>query len=95
ATTSKADIIGVASLLRGPLDSFVYGSVSRALAIGAIQSVLIAKGEIKKDGPIKAVFAVDHSAYCNACINRFLSYPIHGIESILLVTAFDPHTFRG
>lgn len=95
ATTSKADIIGVASLLRGPLESFVYGGVSRALAIGAIQSVLIAKGEIKPEGGIKAVFAVDHSSYCNACINRFLSYPIRGIESILLVTAFDPRTFRG
>lgn len=95
ATTSKADIIGVASLLRGPLDSFVYGGVSRALAIGAVQSVLIAKGEIRPEGGIKAVFAVDHSAYCNACINRFLTYPIHGIESIQLLTAFDPRTFRG
>ena len=95
ATTSKADIIAVASLLRGPMDSFVYGGVSRSLAIGAVQSVLIAKGEIKPEGGVKAVFAIDHSPYCNACINRFLSYPIHGIESIQLLTAFDPRTFRG
>jgi nucleotide-binding universal stress UspA family protein len=89
ATEQNADLIAVRAALRGPLDSVVYGSVSRALAMGSKQSVLVVKGGHWKDGPVRAVIATDHSEYCNRAIEHFLQLHAGGIEKVCVMTAYQ------
>lgn len=72
ADDAKVDIIAVHSERKGRLGSFFLGSVSRALAIGAHQSVLITKGKILPIGQVKAVFATDHSDYANRALFKLI-----------------------
>lgn len=88
ATENRLDLIALHATLRGPLGSFVYGSVSRAVAIGAKQSVLVAKGDVPSDGPLRAILAVDHSDYCNRCVDKLLAWKPLGLGEVCVLNAF-------
>lgn len=68
---------------------WAIGSVSRALCIGAKQSLLIAKGEVRADGPIHAVFATDHSEYAKAAVDQLIKWAPKGFKQIDVVSAYE------
>ncbi len=92
AAENRFDLIGVHATLKGPFGSFVYGSVSRALAISAKPSVLVVKDSVPHAEPIRAVLAVDHSPYCNRCIDKLIAWNPQGIESLCVLTALPTKT---
>ncbi len=89
ADDERADLVAIGSRRQGPLECFFLGSVGRALAIGAHQSFLIARGPIKTEGPVRAVFATDHSEYANRCFARLLDMDPKGLEHVTIVTATE------
>lgn len=90
ADKERADLVAIGSHGRGPTQSFFLGSVGRAFAIGAHQSFLIARGEPKTHGPVRAVFATDGSEYADRCFARLLDMDPQGLSHVTIVTATDP-----
>ena len=80
------DMIAVHSNRKGRLGSFFMGSVSRGLSISAHQSILISKGDVLAIGPIRVVFATDHSEYTNRALDKFIAMKPQGISFIDLVS---------
>ncbi len=89
ADKERTDLVAIGSHGRGPTESFFLGSVGRAFAIGAHQSFLIARGEPKTKGPVRAVFASDGSEYADRCFARLLDMDPQGLERVTVVTATD------
>ncbi len=87
ADDAQADLICVHSERKGRLGSFFLGSVSRGLAIGSHQSILISKGQVETSGPLKIVFATDHSEYANRAQAKLIEMKPKGIESIKVISA--------
>jgi nucleotide-binding universal stress UspA family protein len=86
----SADLIAVHRQSKSILERLFLGSVSRAVAIDAKQSVLITKGEIEESGPISVVLAVDHSPYGDRCLKLFDKFELSGIGRVAVVTALEP-----
>jgi nucleotide-binding universal stress UspA family protein len=89
AETHAVDLVAVGTVRRSGLASFVAGSVARALAIGAKQSILVTKGDLQPKGPLHAVFATDHSDYANRALDRLLGWAPRGVAKIDVLTAYD------
>lgn len=89
AEARRADLIAIGSELRGPLRSIFLGSVGRALAIGAPCPFLVARGEVKEKGSVRAVFATDHSEYADRCFARLLDMTPQGLKRVTIVTATE------
>lgn len=89
--TFHADLIAAATTHRG-FGAFITGSICRALTIAAKQSVLVAKGPVEKEGPIRAVFATDHSAYANRCLKTLLSLSPCGLSEVTVLSVMEPIT---
>lgn len=87
AKDSLADIIAVGSGRKGAWASLFFGSVTKALTAGAEQSILVAKSQPRSSDGLSAVLAVDHSNYCNACIDRFIEWRPQGVHRVTIVTA--------
>lgn len=87
AKDSSAEIIAVGSARKGAWASLFFGSVTKALTAGAEQSILVAKSHARSKDGLTAVLAVDHSDYCNACIDRLIEWKARGVHRITLVTA--------
>lgn len=83
------DLIVVGAHRRNAAQAMFLGSVSRALAIGACSSTLVAKGEIEHEGPLKAIFATDHSDYAQRALARLLEMKPKGIDTIDVLTAYE------
>lgn len=84
-----ADLIAVYAVQSQRAGSSAVGSVSHALVVASKASVLVAKGEPKGSGPLRAVFATDHSLFATRCLDRFLALAPKGIEEIDVVSAWD------
>lgn len=89
ADERRADLVAIGSGQHGAVESFFLGSVGRALAIGAHQSFLIARREANATGPLKAVFATDHSEYANRCFARLIDMNPEGLKHVTIVTATE------
>jgi nucleotide-binding universal stress UspA family protein len=97
ADRSGAALIAVGGTRKGALRAFFAGSVSRALVIGAHQSLLVGKGQPAAAGPVRAVFATDHSAYADQCIGELLALAPQGLSHLTVVTSYPKefvHTIR-
>lgn len=94
ANLSHADLIAVCGSLHGPVSNFLHLGVSRHLAIGASQSVLVARGNIQGGEGLRIVFATDHSEYCDRAFDRFLAMKPKGITHVRVLTAIDVETER-
>jgi nucleotide-binding universal stress UspA family protein len=81
------DLIAIESERKGKVGTLFLGSVARGLAIGAHQSVLISKGDHETTGPLKAVFATDHSDFANRALDLFIQMRPQGIESVHVIAA--------
>lgn len=84
-----ADLIAIGSTHKSKYGAFFLGSVGRSLTIGASQSLLIAKQDVAKSGPLTAVFAIDGSEYADTCLRMFARMEPKGIGRLVLVTAYD------
>jgi nucleotide-binding universal stress UspA family protein len=90
----EARLIAVGGTKKGPIGAFLTGSVVRALVIGAHQSVLIGKGDLAPEGPIRAVFATDHSSYADRCIPELLALAPRGISHLTVMTCYPKEFVR-
>jgi len=89
ADEARADLIVVGSNQKSLYGALFLGSVGRGLAIGARQSLLIAKQEVSNPGPLTAVFATDGSDYAEDCLRMLLRMHPSGIGRLVVVTAID------
>ncbi|RYG24781.1 hypothetical protein EON82_09540 [bacterium] len=89
ADERRVDLVAIGSGQHGAVESFFLGSVGRALAIGAHQSFLISRREGNSTGPLKAVFATDHSEYANRCFSRLIDMNPEGLKHVTIVTATE------
>ncbi len=89
AEARGADLIAVYAVQSKRVGSSAVGSVSHALVVASTASVLVAKGEPEGDGPLRAVFATDHSPFAALCFDRFLGLAPEGIEEIDVVSAWE------
>ncbi len=85
-----ADLIAANASQRGALESLFTGSVARALATGASQSVLLAR-PTEETGTVRAVFATDHSEYAEKCVEALIRLAPRGIEHLTILTAYPEH----
>lgn len=70
--------------------ALLTGSVARGVVMGANQSVLIARPSLlyrAEDQPVRAVFATDHSAYANRCLELLGDLDPQGLSHVLIMTA--------
>ena len=84
-----ADLIAIGSHRRSRLAAVLFGSVGRALIIGAHKSVLIAKNPPKKDGKLSAVMTTDHSPYSDEAVKLLLRLKPLGIGKLTILTVID------
>ncbi len=89
AVEKKVDLFALGAGHRSGA-SYYFGSVCRGIAVGAEQSFLVAKGKVKTNKKLSAIFATDHSEYSNKCLEKFCSWAPKGIDTIHVVTAYDP-----
>ncbi len=87
ADAASADVIAVGANPNASYAHLLLGSVGRGLAIGAHQSVLIAKQDLPVDRGLNAVFATDHSKYAQDCAELFLKLRPQGIKKVVVATA--------
>jgi nucleotide-binding universal stress UspA family protein len=87
AEQENADIIVAGSIRKGKIETFVIGSVARALIVEAKRSILIGKTTLKDQPKVNAVFATDHSAYANKCLDLLVSLAPHGLGNVTVVSA--------
>lgn len=92
AETERADLVAVGSRRQGTLGSVILGSTGRALAIGAAESFLVARGGISAEGNVRAIFATDHSPYADRCLDELLRLDPQGIAELQIVFAADGDT---
>jgi nucleotide-binding universal stress UspA family protein len=94
AEAEHADLIAVCATHHGMWSTSFLGSVSRVLTTSSPVSCLVAKGgpKLAKPNftrPLKAVFATDHSAFSERCLEWFLKAKPEGIGAIHVVSAYD------
>lgn len=89
ASEMNADLIAVGSEGKGTLEALIFGSVSSALCSHAKTSVLVGKGQVAKEGKVRAVFATDQSKYATKCMHRFIEMAPQGIAKITLMSAYQ------
>jgi Universal stress protein UspA and related nucleotide-binding proteins len=102
ADRTGASLIAVGSSGKGPVRALLAGSVSRALVVGAHQSVLIARSGKSEEAPaaegdnppLRVVLATDHSAYMDRCIPRLLDLAPRGIAHLTVVTCYPRESAR-
>ncbi|MDR3688164.1 MAG: universal stress protein [Fimbriimonas sp.] len=82
----RADLVSVTSTVTGTIESVLGGSVARGLVLSAKQSLLVAREDVPSEGPIRAVFAIDHSQYCEQCIDQLIRFRPRGIAHLTVLT---------
>lgn len=88
ATASAADMIAVGMGTRSAAASLFFGGVCRKLAIGARESLLIARPEPIPERSLGAVFATDHSAYAERCVDLLREFAPRGISRLTVLSAY-------
>jgi nucleotide-binding universal stress UspA family protein len=86
AEKEDADMIVAGSGRKGALESFVMGSVTRALVVEAKRSILVGKSEAKGER-LNAVFATDHSDYANKCVDHLVRLAPQGFSKLTVACA--------
>jgi nucleotide-binding universal stress UspA family protein len=84
----SADLIAIGSEPHGGIGSILIGSVGRAVALNN-KSFVIARGDVPNRGPVKAVFATDHSPYARRALETLIRLRPKGISEIVVLTAGD------
>lgn len=91
ADSLRAELVAInASHTHSESAAALTGSVARGVAMGAHQSVLIARPPTllsADDHPVRAVFATDHSDYANRCLETLVDFAPRGLSHLLVMTA--------
>ena len=91
ADSLRAELLAInASHAQSEGVAALTGSVARGVAMGAHQSVLIARPSMlfqADDQPVRAVFATDHSDYANRCLEALIDFAPRGLSHLLVMTA--------
>lgn len=90
AKESGADLIAIGSTRKGHWGALFYGSVTKAVAAGAEQSILVAKRSPASEQGLHVVIATDHSDYFNRSFEKFLAWKVQGIRSATVLTSVSP-----
>jgi nucleotide-binding universal stress UspA family protein len=88
AEEAHADLIAIGGRAHGAFSAFLTGSVGRSLVIGAKQNLLIGKGDVAAEGPVRAVLATDHSRYADHCLTTLLNLAPKGLSHLTVLTAY-------
>ena len=83
------NMIAVGSEQKSAIGALLLGSVTRALAAGAKQSILVARPTIAS-GPVRAVLAVDGSAYCDRCVDHLINFQPKGLGHVTVLQVIEP-----
>ncbi len=94
ADEGEVQLLAIGGGEHGALQSFFLGSVGRALAIGAHESFLIARQEIRSPDKVRGVFATDHSDYADTAFSELLEMNPEGLGHITVVTTMEPNIER-
>jgi nucleotide-binding universal stress UspA family protein len=87
AREQVADLVVAGSQHKGSLESFIMGSVTRALVSESRLSILVGKSPLKAKDKLDAVFATDHSDYATQCLDLLLRQAPKGLDKITVVSA--------
>ncbi len=87
AEKENADLIVAGSLRKGKIETFMMGSVARALVVEAKRSILVGKKSLKDQPKVDAVFATDHSDYANKCLELLVGLSPSGFGKVTVVSA--------
>ncbi len=87
ADKEAADLIIAGSQRKGKIETFVMGSVARALVVEAKRSILVGKMALSHQPKINAVLATDHSDYSNKCIDLLIRLAPQGLGKVTVVSA--------
>jgi nucleotide-binding universal stress UspA family protein len=93
AEETQSDLVCVTAHYHGAFECFILGSISRALVIGAKQSILIAKGQPEGAGDLKVVIATDHSSYSNRCMDELFKFAPAGLGEVTVLSVIEPDRF--
>ena len=83
----EADMIVSGSGKKGNFESFIMGSVTRALLTDAKRSILVGKQMVEDGQKINIVYATDHSEYADSCIDHLIDLSPAGIGKVTVVSA--------
>lgn len=83
----EADMIVCGSGKKGNFESFIMGSVTRALVTDAKRCILIGKQQVEHSHKINIVYATDHSDYADRCIEHLVNLAPAGIGAVTVVSA--------
>lgn len=84
-----ADLIAIGGQEQGAWSSFFFGSTEKDVLADAEQSILFGKDTAKSDGPVRAIFATDHSDFASRAADWLLEHLPTGIEQIIVFTAVE------
>jgi nucleotide-binding universal stress UspA family protein len=94
ADDDQIDLIGVGTQKKSSLQAMLMGSVTRGLLTASTHSFLAAKEGFKKEGPLTAVFATDHSEYADRAVELLSAFAPKGIGRLLVLSVIDPKAQR-
>ncbi|HET6410187.1 MAG TPA: universal stress protein, partial [Chthoniobacteraceae bacterium] len=89
AKAESADLIVVGTQDRSAFEKAILGSVTRGLLSSSEHSFMVGKVYGTHEGPVTAVFATDHSDYCDRCAEMLIGWAPKGIEHLIVVSVFD------
>ncbi|MEZ0326752.1 MAG: universal stress protein [Fimbriimonas sp.] len=94
ADDEAIDLIGVGTQKKSSLQAMLMGSVTRGLLTASTHSFLAAKEGFRKEGPLTAVFATDHSDYADRAVDLLARFAPKGIGRLLVLSVIDPKSHR-
>ncbi len=90
--STGAELIAVDATEKGSMERFLAGSTSQSVVNGAKGSVLVAR-PARHPGPLKVVFATDHSPFADRCAHVLARMAPRGIASLTVATAWPETRF--
>ncbi|MFM7320704.1 MAG: universal stress protein [Armatimonadota bacterium] len=92
AEESNCDLIAIDASRKGALERRIAGSTAQSIVIGSRKSVLVAR-PARHPGPLKVVFATDHSPFAERCAHLLARMAPKGMASITVASAWSESRF--
>ena len=84
----KPQLLAIDATCKGKVERLLAGSTAQSLVIHSPCPVLVARPQ-RHPGPLKAVFATDHSPYAERCAHMLAGMAPTGIASVTVATAWE------
>lgn len=89
ARQDSCALIVVGTQDRSNFEKVLMGSVTRGLLTKAEHSFLVGKPYGSQTGPVTAVFATDHSEYCDRCADLLIEMRPAGLDKLIVLSVVD------